>query len=288
MPPPLRAGARSWNRRRTVNIPSIGVRTGRRILIDDIYPSVEGGRFAVKRIAGETVTVWADIVRDGNAMLAAELLWRPGAAGKWLRTPMRLHGNDRWSAGFVPPKPGRYEYAIEAWTDVFGTWRRDILAKREAGLDVSLEVLEGRLILEDLKPRNAPDARLIRDLCREPAAQLDMLLAADIAAAAASDQQVDLTRSSIMPLVADRPRARVGAWYEMVPRSQGSVPGVHGTFDDCIARLPDIAALGFDVVYLTPIHPIGRSQPQGPQQRPRGRPGRSGQPLCDRLGRRRP
>ncbi|HEY4403519.1 MAG TPA: alpha-1,4-glucan--maltose-1-phosphate maltosyltransferase [Xanthobacteraceae bacterium] len=248
-----------------MNIPSIGVRTGRRILIEDVYPTVEGGRFAVKRIAGDPVTVWADIVRDGNAVLAAELLWRAGAAGKWLRTPMLPHGNDRWSASFIPPKAGRYEYAIEAWTDIFGTWRRDILAKRAAGLDVSLEILEGRQILEDLKPRNAPDARLIRDLCRAPAAdaQLDKLLADDIAAAAASDQQADLTRSPIMPLVADRPLARAGAWYEMVPRSQGHVPGRHGTFDDCVARLPDIASLGFDVVYLTPIHPIGRSNRKG-------------------------
>ena len=216
-----------WNRRRTVNIPSIGVRAGRRIIIEDIYPSVDEGRFAVKRIAGEPFDVWADIVRDGNAVLAAELLWRPGTTGKWLRTAMRPHGNDRWTASFTPPKPGRYEYAIEAWTDVFGTWRRDILAKRQAGLDVSLETLEGRRLLEGLRPRSTADARLLGELCRnaDTGISLDELLADDIAAMAATDQQTDLTRSATFPLVADRPLARAGAWYEMVPRSQGTIAG---------------------------------------------------------------
>jgi starch synthase (maltosyl-transferring) len=248
-----------------VNIPSIGVRAGRRIIIEDVYPSVEEGRFAVKRIAGEEFDVWADIVRDGNAVLAAELLWRPGTTGKWFRAAMRARGNDRWSAGFVPPKPGRYEYAIEAWTDVFGTWRRDVLAKRQAGLDVSLEALEGWRLLEAVRPRSAADARLIGELCRttDTSSSLEKLLEDDIAAMAATDQQTDLTRSPTFPLVVDRPLARAGAWYEMVPRSQGAIAGRHGTFDDCIARLPDIASLGFDVVYLTPIHPIGRTNRKG-------------------------
>ena len=197
-------------------------------------------------------------------MLAADLLWRPGLTGKWTRSAMQPHANDRWTATFTPSTPGRYEYAIEAWTDVFGTWRRDTLAKRQAGLDVSLETMEGRNILEGLKPRSAAEARLIDQLCRMTGTSgLDALLADNIAAMAATDQRTDLTRSATFPLVIDRPLARAGAWYEMVPRSQGTVPGRHGTFDDCIARLPDIAALGFDVVYLTPIHPIGHTNRKG-------------------------
>jgi starch synthase (maltosyl-transferring) len=247
-----------------VNIPSIGVRTGRRIIIEDIYPSVGDGRYAVKRIVGEPFDVWADILRDGNAVLAAHLLWRTGPAGEWFRTAMQPHGNDRWTATFIPSVAGRYEYAIEAWTDVFGTWRRDILAKRQAGLDVSLETLEGRRILVSLKPRSAADAHLIGELGRKAGtASLDELLADGLAGMAATDQRTDLTRSATFPLVIDRPLARAGAWYEMVPRSQGTIPGRHGTFDDCIARLPDIASLGFDVVYLTPIHPIGRTNRKG-------------------------
>jgi starch synthase (maltosyl-transferring) len=241
------------------------MRTGRRIIIEDIYPNVDGGRFPVKRVVGEPVAVWADLVRDGHAVLAAELLWRPGSAGKWSRVAMQPQGNDRSSASFTPLQPGRYEYALESWTDVFGTWRRDVLAKRQAGLDVSLDALEGRQILERLKPRNASDARLIAEACREfdASVRLDQLLAEEIAAAAATDQQADLTRSATFQLVADRPLARAGAWYEMVPRSQGRIPGRHGTFDDAIARVPEIAALGFDVIYLTPIHPIGRTNRKG-------------------------
>ncbi|HWF96075.1 MAG TPA: alpha-1,4-glucan--maltose-1-phosphate maltosyltransferase [Xanthobacteraceae bacterium] len=248
-----------------MNISSIGLRTGRRIIIEDVYPSVDGGRFPVKRVEGEPVGVWADIVRDGNAVVAADLLWRPGSAGKWSRVAMRHHGNDRWTATFTPPKPGRYEYAIETWTDVFGTWRRDILAKRLAGLDVSLDTLEGPQILERLRPPNAGDARLIGAACRlsDTSASLDRLLAEETAAAAATDQQTDLTRSATFQLVADRPLARAGAWYEMVPRGQGRIPGRHGTLDDSIARVPEIASLGFDVVYLTPIHPIGRTNRKG-------------------------
>jgi starch synthase (maltosyl-transferring) len=132
----------------SVTLPSIGDLRGRRIVIEDIYPSVDGGRFAIKRVAGEPIEIWADIFRDGHALLAADLLWRPSGANRWSRTAMRPHQNDRWTGGFVPPKPGRYTYAIEAWTDHYASWRRDLLAKRHAGLDVTLELKEGRLLLE--------------------------------------------------------------------------------------------------------------------------------------------
>ncbi len=247
-----------------VSISPVGQLSGCRICIEDIYPAVDAGRFAVKRIAGEVIHIWADIFRDGHAVLAAELLWRPEAAKKWLRVAMRLDANDRWTADFTPETPGRYVYAIEAWTDVFATWRRDYLAKREAGLDVSLEATEGRQILASLRPTRLTDASLIRDVCRayDRSGGIDKLLSDEVAAAA-KGQQSDLTRSATFALVADRALARAGAWYEMVPRSQGRIPGRHGTFDDCISRLPDIAALGFDVLYLTPIHPIGRTNRKG-------------------------
>ncbi|HLH97081.1 MAG TPA: alpha-1,4-glucan--maltose-1-phosphate maltosyltransferase [Xanthobacteraceae bacterium] len=246
-------------------MPALGVRSPRRIFIEDIYPIVDGGRFPVKRIAGEPVDVWADLIRDGTAVLAAEVLWRPLGADKWSRVPMRLHGNDRWTATFTPQEVRRYEYAIAAWTDTFATWRRDTLAKRDAGLNIELELIEGRQILATLKPRGSTEAVRIAEACRriEEKASAEELLSEELAAAAATDQQTDFTRSALLPLVVDRPLARAGAWYEMVPRSQGRIPGQHGTFDDAIARLPDIAALGFDVIYLTPIHPIGRTNRKG-------------------------
>src|SRR5260370_8658059 len=126
-------------------------------------------------------------------------------------------------------------------------------------MDIGLEIEEGRNLLADLRLRNSEHARLIRDVCREPgiAENPAPLLSEELTAAASKGQQSDFTRSANYPLVADRAIARAGAWYEMMPRSQSSVPGRHGTFDDCINRLPYIPPLVFDVLYLTPIHPIG-------------------------------
>ena len=265
-----------------VSVASIAAFSGGRFLIEDIYPNVDAGRFPVKRIAGEPVDVWADIVREGHDVLAADLLWRAERDTKWHRVPMRLHGNDRWTASFTPPKPGRYLYAIETWTDVFATWRHNLLLKRDAGVNVSLESTEGRELLGNLKPRIVADAQAIKQACEEwdRSADLDVLLADDLAAAARKGLQSDLVRSPLLPLYADRPLARAGAWYEMVPRSQGRIPGRHGTFDDCIARLPDIAALGFDVVYLPPIHPIGRTNRKGRNNALRAGPSDPGSPYA--------
>jgi starch synthase (maltosyl-transferring) len=255
---------------------------GRRIYIEDVFPSVDAGRFPVKAIAGEPVDVWADIFRDGHAVLTAELLWRAEASAKWSRVPMRFDQNDRWTATFTPPASGRYVYAIEAWTDAFATWRRDFLAKRQASLDIGLELQEGRQLLKTLKPRSKAEAFIISDALRESEASDDPapLLSDELLAAASRVQHADLARSAIFPLVADRPLARASAWYEMVPRSQGNVPGQHATFDDCIARLPDIAALGFDVLYLTPIHPIGHTNRKGRDNSLRAESGDPGSPYA--------
>jgi starch synthase (maltosyl-transferring) len=240
--------------------------SGSRFLIEKIFPSVDDGRFPVKRIAAEAVDVWADILREGHDVLAAALLWRKEATLEWRREPMRLHSNDRWHGSFTPPDPGRYLFAIETWTDRYGTWRHGLLLKQQAGLDVGLDAQEGRHLLDDIQPRD-PAAHWTIERARsefDRTADLNVLLSDDLAEALAVSQvRRDVTRSAAVPLTADRPRARAGAWYEMVPRSQGTRPGRHGTFEDCIARLPDIARLGFDVLYLPPIHPIGRTNRKG-------------------------
>jgi starch synthase (maltosyl-transferring) len=259
-----------------INARQIGGLSGRRILIEDVYPAVEGGRFPVKRIVGEPIEVWADIFRDGSALLAAELLWRAEATSTWLQVMMRLDSNDRWIASFVPTQEGLHTFVIEAWTDEFATWRRDFLLKREAGLDVRLEAREGRALLASLKPPSDADARLIRQAYRAAGGEPASLLAEDIAEAAIKGSRSDLSRSDGFPLMIERKRARTGAWYEMVPRSQGRLPGQHGTFDDCIARLPDVAAQGFDVLYLPPIHPIGSTNRKGRNNSLRAEPGDPG------------
>ncbi len=234
--------------------------------IDDVYPLVDGGRFAVKRIVGERVEVWADIYRDGRGVVAAALVWRLEHDREWRREPMIHRGNDRWSGSFVPDAPGRYLYAIEAWTDEFATWRRDFELKQKAGDDLTLDALEGAAMLTKAQAGGHAAAATILRQCEDflQTGEVTPLLTDELNDAMAESQfRPDLTRSALFPLVADRPRARHGAWYEMVPRSQGTTPGQHGTFRDCIARLPDIAAMGFDVVCLTPVHPIGHTNRVG-------------------------
>jgi len=240
--------------------------TGPRFRIEDIYPCVDGGRYPVKRIAGEPVEVWADIFREGHDVIAAALLWKRESDEEWQRVAMALHGNDRWHAAFTPPEPGWHVFAIEAWTDQFATWRTGFEIKQKAGQDITLEAREGAQLLSELTPAERAPRLVIEAALAKFAVAADpaCLLTEPVADAAAQAQQrPDLTRSHVVPLVADRARARCGAWYEMVPRSQGTVPGKHGTFDDCIARVPEIAALGFDVLYLTPIHPVGRTNRKG-------------------------
>ena len=240
--------------------------TGPRFRIEDIYPSVDGGRYPVKRIAGEIVEVWADIFREGHDVIAAALLWRPETESEWRSAPMRLDNNDRWRGEFTPPAPGWYLYAIEAWTDQFATWRKEFRLKLDAGQDVALDAREGHHLLSELMPRDAAARKTVTAAAKAFAATPDasVLLDEELAAAMTkTETRPDLTRSHLLPLVADRERARASAWYEMVPRSQSRVPGKHGTFDDCIARVPEIAGLGFDVLYLTPIHPVGRTNRKG-------------------------
>ena len=244
----------------------IGSITRDAFFIENVYPCVDHGRFAVKRVVGEPIDVWADVFRDGHEVIAAELIWRREQDTAWNRVPMTHHSNDRWTASFVPTAIGRHVYAIEAWTDEFATWRRGFALKHEAGQDVSLDAIEGAALLTRAQSGSVDAAKLILRHCEDFLESGDAapLLSPELQAAMAESQdRPDLTRSRLYPLVVDRPLARCGAWYEMVPRSQGREPGKHGTFRDCIDRLPDIAAMGFDVLYFTPIHPIGQTNRKG-------------------------
>jgi starch synthase (maltosyl-transferring) len=251
--------------------------------IENIYPLIDGGRFPIKRIAGEPVAVWADIYRDGHEVIAAALVWRLEQERDWQRAAMTHDVNDRWGGSFTPTTPGRYVYAIEAWTDEFATWRHGFELKLTAGQDVALDALEGAGIMTKAQSGGPDSAAVILHQCEQflQTGETAPLLAPELRAAMAESQtRSDLTRSPLLPLTIDRPRARNGAWYEMVPRSQGSVPGQHGTFKDCIARLPDVAAMGFDVIYFTPIHPIGRTNRKGRNNTLTAAPGDVGSPYA--------
>jgi starch synthase (maltosyl-transferring) len=234
--------------------------------IEEIYPSVDCGRFAVKRIVGEPAEVWADIYRDGHDVIAADLVWRREGDLDWRRTGMTHQGNDRWVGSFVPDQTGRYTYAIEAWTDEFASWRRGFEQKRKANVATELDAMEGASLLTHAvggcKQITAKIARACQAFLQSGSAEI--LLCDELRGAMALGQlRRDITRSMPLKLIVERPRARYSSWYEMVPRSQSPDPGRHGTWDDCIQRLPDIQSMGFDVVYLTPIHPIGVTNRKG-------------------------
>ena len=242
-----------------------------RIAIEAISPAVDNGRFAVKRIAGDIVTVEADIFADGHEVLGAELQWRALDAPDWSTMRMGPLVNDRWRGAFPLLRPGRYVFAIEAWWDHFATFRRDLVAKRDAGLDLTLEIAEGRLLLEHALTHAAAAAQRIINAHLREFDQLDidgaaLLLSEALRSAMdAADQRPFATgRDTLIPIAADREAAAFASWYEMFPRSQTSNRSRHGTFDDVIARLPAIRDMGFDVLYFPPIHPIGLTNRKGP------------------------
>jgi starch synthase (maltosyl-transferring) len=256
---------------------------GSAFLIEDVYPLIDGGRFAVKRIAGERVEVWADIYRDGEAVIGAALIWRREQDREWRSEPMIHHGNDRWSGAFTPVEPGQYVYAIEAWTDEFATWSHAVVRKQLSGADVSLDAIEGAGLLTKAHGARQDAAAVIVRQCEDYLQTGDVtpLLSTELGNAMAESQlRPDLTRSPPFPLIADRNKARFGAWYQMMPRSQSRIPRRHGTLRDCIARVPDIAAMGFDVLYFTPVHPIGHHRRKGRNNSPVATEGEPGSPYA--------
>ena len=239
-----------------------------RIAIERITPVVDEGAYAAKRSVGDVVRVEADIFSDGHDVLAAELTWKPGEDGQPQRTPMRLVQNDRWRAEFTLLRPGRHSFSIEAWLDRFGSFRRDFEKKLNAGVDISLDVLEGRRLIELAIKRSkgslATSLRAqLKKLDKGDAAQA--LLSSDLLQAMqqADDRPFAIGRERQYTVEADREAAAFASWYELFPRSMTVSPDRHGTLRDVIPRLPAIRGMGFDVLYFTPIHPIGRKNRKG-------------------------
>jgi starch synthase (maltosyl-transferring) len=238
-----------------------------RIAIDAVSPVVEGGRFVAKGIAGETARIEGDFISDGHGKLAADLLWRPADMKEWRRTPMADLGNDRYAAVFPLERVGRYLFTVEAWHDVFSSLLEDIAKKRAAGATVELEIEEAMALLAAAaaKPNGSIAALCATLEAAGPEERLRLIgnpeTAALMRAAAARPFLVRLEPE--MPLEAERPAAGFANWYEIFPRSQSGDPGRHGTFADVMARLPAIRAMGFDVLYFPPIHPIGRIHRKG-------------------------
>ncbi|WP_406856298.1 maltotransferase domain-containing protein [Alsobacter sp. KACC 23698] len=242
-----------------------------RVVIEGVAPEIDAGASAAKRVVGDVFTVEADIFSDGHDVVRAELLYRPQDETRWRRTPMAFVDNDRWSGSFLLDQNTRWLFTIEGWRDPYASWARDVAKKRDAGQDVSLELFEGEKLLRAVEaggPDAQTHARLVQALDSHPErdpARLDVLFSDETAAFMDRlGERANLSRyPRVLPVVADREAARFSAWYELFPRSQSGDPVRHGTFDDVIARLPYVRDLGFDVLYFTPIHPIGRTNRKG-------------------------
>ena len=258
-----------------------------RIHIEELYPELDGGRYPVKRIVGEMFEVWADLFRDGHDKLRAVLKYRYEEE-EWREVPFVFFDDDRWVGRFRLDAVGLWRYTIEAWTDYFESWRDEVEKKRAAGQAIDLELIEGQGIVEAaLRDAGAGDSARIRKVLHDfetgnTAARTELLLSRELrdlmARCTVRSDAVGYARE--LEVVVDRKAARFAAWYEMFPRSQGTKRGSGATFDDCIARLPEIARLGFDVVYLVPIHPIGRVNRKGRDNSTVAEPGDPGSPYA--------
>jgi starch synthase (maltosyl-transferring) len=243
-----------------------------RAAIEGVQPELDCGRFPIKRVVGETVVVQADIFADGHDHIDARLLYRWERESEWTRVPMRPTENDRWSGKFACCSLGRYVYTIEAWTDALETWRSDLVKRIAAGQDISVDLLIGAALIEEAAGRARGQdadrlwawARLLRDDPDEDRKKAAALHEDLLEIARAYPDPKTITRyAKELDVEVDREKARFSAWYEMFPRSCSHVANRHGTFRDMETWLPYVASMGFDVLYLPPIHPIGRSFRKG-------------------------
>jgi starch synthase (maltosyl-transferring) len=245
----------------------------RRVIVEGVRPELDAGRFPVKRVLGEEVTVEADVFTDGHDQVAARLLWRHEKQRVWRETRMTSLGNDRWRAAFRVDTLGRYRYSVEGWVDHFRTWRDDLVKRVAAAQDVRVDLLIGAAWIEQAAERaRSRDAAVLR---RRAAMLRDEAVPATERARLAVDEDIALHMAAYpdlalatayereLELQVEPVRARFSAWYELFPRSAGETPDAHGTFRDVEARLPYIRDLGFDTLYLPPVHPIGETKRKG-------------------------
>jgi starch synthase (maltosyl-transferring) len=244
-----------------------------RAILERITPQIDGGRFPIKRAIGQRVVVEADAFVDGHDRVVAVLAHRPPGAEAWTELPMAALGNDRWRAEFTVRDLGRHRYTVIAWADRFATWCQDLEKRVAAAQDVTVDLIIGAELVEAAAARASGDdrERLIASATalrtgRTPAARAESVLDPELAQLMARhpDRRFATRHEPELDVVVEPARARFSTWYELFPRSTATEPGRHGTFRDVIDRLPYVADMGFDVLYLPPIHPIGHTFRKGP------------------------
>ena len=259
----------------------------KRVIIEGISPEIDAGRFPAKRTLGDQVVVEADVFTDGHDSISASLLAHREGSDEWTEIPMRPLVNDRWTASFRVSELGRYGFKVQGWVDHFETWRRDLLKRIKAESDAVVDYLIGAdLIAEAATRSSGADAdwlssrasvlrsetaiKLLRNHATDPTLHDLVRRYPDKRFVTESDRELSI--------VVDPVRARFSAWYEFFPRSTSSEPGQHGTFANCEKRLPYVSEMGFNVIYLPPIHPIGTTFRKGRNNSAEAQPGDVGSP----------
>jgi len=259
-----------------------------RVIIEGLKPEIDGGRFPIKRVIGERVVVEADIFADGYDTISALLLYHKEDDTEWVETPMEPLVNDRWRGSFVVTELGQYRYTVLAWVDQFKSWQQDLAKKFQADQEVSIELVIGaQLIAETSQHAPKPEsqkmegwASTLQSTQAAEQAKVQLALSEELLEFMGKypDRRFATTYPKELVVMVDREKARFSTWYEMFPRSCALQPGRHGTFKDCEARLPYIAAMGFDVLYFPPIHPIGHTHRKGRNNNPVANPDDPGTP----------
>jgi starch synthase (maltosyl-transferring) len=258
-----------------------------RVVIEHIEPEIDCGRFPIKRVAGEMVQVQADVFADGHDEIRARLLWKRDDEKDWQSVEMSPLGNDRWQGEFPTERIGRYAYTVAGEIDHFASWRNDLKKRIAAGQDLKVPLETGAAILKQAASlAKGEDARKLMHwaqvLKRQSGDPHTIPVALDEEIAQTVKRYPDLARetrhSPDLAVVVDRERAGFSAWYELFPRSWSSMPGGHGTLNDVRDRLQYVAEMGFNVLYLSPIHPIGHSFRKGKNNAPEAVPGEVGSP----------
>src|SRR5438477_5217132 len=260
------------------------------VVIDNLQPLIDCGRSAIKRIVGEDLVVEADIFKDGHDVVAAVLKWRVVGKRAWRETPMTFVDNDRWRGVCTLYDQAIHEYTVEAWTDTFRSWQQEFAKKFEGGIsDLCSEALEGAAIVKAAanRARNRADSARLREFAEQivtganseiyaiaQSGELDVLMAT-------YPDRADATQYEPIPqVVVDRPVALFGAWYEFFPRSAEGRSDRGSTFRDCLPRVDDAKAMGFDVIYFPPIHPIGLANRKGRNNSVTSQPDEPGVPYA--------
>src|ERR1700731_30899 len=260
------------------------------VVIENISPLVDGGRYPVKRVIGEDLVVEADIFKDGPDVVAASLRWRLVNESNWHETPMHFVDNDRWRGACTFYENASYEYTVEAWTDTFRGWQREFTAKFEAGIvDLTREALEGVALLE-AAGRGANDrddaARLlefsgnIRTAENAEVNRIAQSAELEVLMATYPDRSTATQYAPAPRVIVDRPEARMASWYEFFPRSAGGHGDRGTTLREALPRVDDAKAMGFNVIYFPPIHPIGHTNRKGRNNSLMSEPGEPGGPYA--------